>query len=185
MRVAVIVVTMLVAATPSEASPSCMNQAEARQHFPTLHLYWHGPDHCWDATPAQRHRIRQVQRKINPPSQPKWRNSMSAMLADDSLAPSLKASRDAPQDGNDVALGTPWRDRWIDIEQSPVAARWVEIPQAAAAPVVERKAEPPFTLRSAILVLFAFALTLATIEVLFRGSIEQRPRSGRDTDIEK
>ena len=54
MRVAVIVVTMLVATTPTVASESCMSKAEARQHFPTLHIYWHGRDHCWDAMAAHR-----------------------------------------------------------------------------------------------------------------------------------
>jgi hypothetical protein len=33
MRVPVIVVTMLVVTTPSEASRSCMSKTEARQHF--------------------------------------------------------------------------------------------------------------------------------------------------------
>jgi len=38
MRVAMIVVTILVAATPSKASRSCMSKAEARQHFPSLQV---------------------------------------------------------------------------------------------------------------------------------------------------
>jgi hypothetical protein len=79
MRVAVIVVTMLVVTTPSGASQSCMSKAEARQHFPSVHLYWHGPGRCWDAdaTSAQRHQsipgvqprtpIREVQRKNDQP----------------------------------------------------------------------------------------------------------------------
>src|SRR5438445_12912322 len=94
MRVAVIVVTLLVATTPSEASESCMSKAEARQHFPTLHIYWHGPDHCWGAMPAGSHPMHQVrcrapsheaQRAIDQPKidQPTWRDAMSAMLADD------------------------------------------------------------------------------------------------------
>jgi hypothetical protein len=79
MRVAVIVVTMLVVTTPSGASQSCMSKAEARQHFPSVHLYWHSPGHCWDAdaTSAPRHQsipgvqprtpIREVQRKNDQP----------------------------------------------------------------------------------------------------------------------
>jgi hypothetical protein len=187
MRVAMIVVTMLVAAAPSEASQSCMSQAEARQRFPLLHIYWHGPDHCWDATPSRRHPISDVQRETDAPKvdQPKWRDSMSAMLSDDDPARSLKAPRDSVRDGNgDVAAGTPWRDRWVDIEQTPLLARWVDIPQAAAPPVIEQKPAPLVTLRSAVLVLFAFVLTLATIEVLFRGTIDERPRSRRDTGPE-
>jgi hypothetical protein len=65
MRVAVIVVLMLVRATPSEASTSCMTKTEARQHFGSVYIYWHGPEHCWDATPTRRrHQIHKVQQKI-------------------------------------------------------------------------------------------------------------------------
>ena len=66
MRVAVIVVGLVVVSTPSQASRSCMTQAEARRQFATSHLYWHG-SHCWDAmTPSRRvvHRVREnVQRE--------------------------------------------------------------------------------------------------------------------------
>jgi hypothetical protein len=62
MRVVVIVVTMLVVTSPALASESCMSKAEARQHFPAAHIYWHGSDHCWDAMAAQRHQIHSVQR---------------------------------------------------------------------------------------------------------------------------
>jgi hypothetical protein len=192
MRVAVIVVTMLVAATPSKASRSCMSKDEARQHFPTLHLYWHGAGHCWDAMPARRHQadqarhrapIREVERQIDPPkiNQPAWRDSMSAMVAADNLAPSLRASRDDRSNLNDdAAAGTPWRDRWVDVETSPLAARWVDIVQVAPPPIVERKAEPPAVLRGVVLVFFAFVLTLGTTWVLFRGTIDEWPRSGGD-----
>lgn len=29
----------------------CMNESQARAKFPGSHLYWHGPDHCWDNNP--------------------------------------------------------------------------------------------------------------------------------------
>jgi len=67
MRVAVIAVGLVVVSTPSQASRSCMTQAEARQQSATSHLYWHGSGHCWDAmTPSRRvvHRVREnVQRE--------------------------------------------------------------------------------------------------------------------------
>ena len=63
MRVAIIVVTMVVATTPLEASQSCMSKTEARQHFNSSHIYWHGPDHCWDATPPRHHQIHGVRRR--------------------------------------------------------------------------------------------------------------------------
>ncbi len=62
MRVAMIVVTILAATTPLEAAQSCMSKTEARQHFGAVHIYWHGLDHCWDATPG-RHQIHRVQRR--------------------------------------------------------------------------------------------------------------------------
>src|ERR1700704_1164396 len=97
MRVAMIIAVVLVSTTPSEASKSCMTTADARQHFGSVHIYWHGPNHCWDATPTRRHATRTVQRKtstreVKPKTptrevtrkvdRPKWRDSMSEMLAD-------------------------------------------------------------------------------------------------------
>jgi hypothetical protein len=61
MRVAMIVVTMVVATTPLQASQSCMSKAEALQHFQTSYIYWHGADRCWDATPPRQ--IQSVRRK--------------------------------------------------------------------------------------------------------------------------
>jgi hypothetical protein len=63
MRVAMIVVAMVVVTTPLEASQSCMSKTEARQHFRTSHIYWHGPDHCWDATPPRQHQVQGVRRR--------------------------------------------------------------------------------------------------------------------------
>src|SRR6266853_612266 len=42
MRVALFVVFVSVLTTPSEASNSCMSKTEARQHFGSVHIYWHG-----------------------------------------------------------------------------------------------------------------------------------------------
>ncbi|TMJ52136.1 MAG: hypothetical protein E6G85_12675 [Alphaproteobacteria bacterium] len=187
MRVAVIVVTMLVATTPSQASESCMSKAEARQHFPTLHIYWHGPDHCWGAMPAGSHPIHQVrptapshevQREIDQPKidqpkvdQPTWRDSMSAMLPDDDP---MGASRDARPDANDdAAAPTRWGDRWVEIEQAPLAARSVDIAQVAS-PMIERKSEAWIALRGLVLVLIGFALILGAI-VLRATRAPQRP----------
>ena len=63
MRLAVIVLLILVLPSPSEASTSCMTKTEARQHFGSVHIYWHGADHCWDATATQHRQIQNIQRK--------------------------------------------------------------------------------------------------------------------------
>jgi hypothetical protein len=174
MRAAVIVVTIWVAATPSVASESCMSRAEARQHFPSLHIYWHGLDHCWGAAPAGRYQIRRVQRKSPIPEarhdidrpkidQPAWRESMSEMLPDDSSV-NVNAN-----------TGPRWLDRWVEIETSPLVAQWVDISRVASPQgVTERKAEPLATPRGALLVLICFVLTLGIVEVLFRRTIYQR-----------
>ena len=55
MRVAVVVVFVSMLTTPSKASQSCMSKTEARQSFHSSYIYWHGVDHCWDATPIRRY----------------------------------------------------------------------------------------------------------------------------------
>jgi hypothetical protein len=76
MRVVVLVVAVLVIATTSEASSSCLSKGEARRHFGSVHIYWHGADHCWDATSARLHHrlARNVERDLD---QPKRQDSRS------------------------------------------------------------------------------------------------------------
>src|SRR6266704_2167918 len=113
MRVAVIVVFVSVLATASEASKSCMSKTEAHQHFGS-YIYWHGKDHCWDATPPARyHRVRNVQRNVD---KPKWRNSMSKMLPDAEpvqAAPPVPTA--SPAQAAPAVQAAPWVNRWVDI----------------------------------------------------------------------
>ena len=163
MPIAVIAVSMFVmlaVTTPSEASQSCMSKTEARQHFGSVHIYWHGRDHCWDATPTRRHhQINKVQRKLQihevqeKIDQPNWHASVSEMLPDEPAQ-------------------TPWGRSWTNIEpfQHPIVARWVDIVQVASLPI-ERKPELRVTPRSVELVFLAIVMTLGTIEALFRCTI--------------
>ena len=161
---------MLVSVKAPEASQSCMSGTEARQHFGSSHIYWRGQDHCQDATPgARRHQIldfqqaypvSQVGRKVD---QPGWQVSMPGMLAGD----------------QETARG-PWADRWVDIEtplSSIVAQPASKLEQKPPPSIIERKSEPILAPRAVVLVFVAFilALTLATIELLFRGMIHERP----------
>jgi hypothetical protein len=157
MRVAVFVVLVLVTGSPAEASQSCMTKTEARQHFGSVHIYWHGRDHCWDATPIRRHhrahkvhQIRKVQRKLD---LPKWYESMSEMLPDEEPAEDLAK--------------TSWADRWVDIEprQRPI----VDTAGLAPSTVIERRPEPMLTPRGVVMAIIAIALTLAIVELLFGG----------------
>ena len=195
MRVAMIIAVVLVSATPSEASKSCMTKAEARQHFGSVHIYWHGPDRCWDATPTRRHAARKIERKtatrevkreVDQPKgidQPKWRDSMSEMLASSDPVQSIGTTVDARRYGSDnVVAGTPWIDRWTDIEAPPLAARWVDIAPGERPPVIERKAHRSVRPPGIVVVFIIFVvLALATIEVLLGGRFYQWRQSGRMT----
>jgi hypothetical protein len=167
MRVAVIVAFVTLLTTPSEASTSCMSKTEAREHFGTVYLYWHGPEHCWDATPIRRHhqihkvrdapptrrhhQMHKVQQEID---EPKWYASMSEMMPDEE------------------SVKTTWVNRWVDIEpaQLPIVARWIDIVQAAPPPIIERKPEPMVTPRGVAMVIITIALTLVIVEILFGGA---------------
>ena len=151
MRVAVIVVFVSLLTTRSEASTSCMSKTEARQHFGTVYLYWHGPEHCWDATPTHlhgvRHRVRHpepTQRFVVPIPSPDLRRSANAMATDEP----------------EIELIIPWVDRWTDITQRTPPASIV---------VTDRKSEPTVTSRDAVMVIIAIVLTLAVVEFLFGG----------------
>ena len=184
MRVAVVVVFVSILATASEASTSCMTRTEARRHFGSAHLYWHGADHCWNVTAVRRHhRIHYVReksihhareqadhqdrekadRQARPKADhqaepkidhPKWHESMSQMLP-----------------GDEEPVRTSWVDRWVDIEaaQSPLGARWVDIVQAAPADIMAAESEPMITPRSVMMVITVLTLTLAIVEFLIIG----------------
>jgi hypothetical protein len=180
MRIGVIVVSMLVLTTSSQASESCMTKTEARQHFGSVHIYWHGKDHCWDATSTRQHHrihtVRQkkqidtvqqtVQQKIH---QPSWHDSMSEMLPDE--AP-VRAPWVAPE----ASVRTPWAAPRVDIEppQISMAERWVDIAQVAP-PRVIRKPEPMVTPRGVVMVIIIITLTLAIVMIF------EQPRSRRNT----
>jgi hypothetical protein len=158
MRVAVLVV-FLVVTTPSEASMSCMSKTEARQHYGSLHIYWHGKDHCWDATRSNqrdatrtlRHgQVHRVQQEID---KPKWHEAMSEMLPDVNT------------------LQRSWVDRWVDIEPPPpIASRWVDIAQVTSPPTIEPHPQPTVVPRGVLLVLVfvVLAMTLVIVEVPLR-----------------
>ena len=168
MRVALFVVFVSVLTTPSEASNSCMSKTEARQHFGSVHIYWHGKDHCWDATPIRRHHT--VRQNIHPPTaqrkidQPKWHDAMSEMLP------------------NEEPVQSPWVDRWIDIEPPPIDARWVDIAQVG--PPSNSRPESIVTPRGVMMVIITIVLMLVIVEILFGGMIYERLESRRNTPVD-
>jgi hypothetical protein len=127
-----------------------MSVAEARQHFGLVHIYWHGADHCWDASPGrrQRHIIHTVAPK---PDRSKWRDAMSEMVVTDTKVAQI-----------------PWLERWVDIKSSelPLVARWVDIPQAAPPPIAE-----PMTMSLTVVLLFG--LLVITLPLALMGVLPQ------------
>jgi hypothetical protein len=170
MRVAVFFALMLMVVTPSGASESCMSVIEARQHFGSMHIYWHGADHCWDASRGRQQR-RIAHTAAPKPDQRKWRDAMSEMVPDAQMTQIL------------------WLDRWVDIKPSglPLTLRRVDIPrQATPPPTAEpttRSIEPttrsigPTTRSLTVMMLFALlviALPLAIIRALPQSMIYRR-----------
>jgi hypothetical protein len=165
MRVAVFYALILMVATPSLASESCMSVTEARQHFGLVHIYWHGADHCWDASPGRRQR--RITHAVAPkPDQRKWRDAMSAMVPDARLASEIAPDAQIPQ--------IVWLNRWVDIKPSelPLVAHRLDIPHHAAPPPTAEPATRALT----VMLLFALlviALPLAMI-ALPQGMIYRR-----------
>ena len=160
MRVALVVVFVSVLTTPSEASQSCMSKTEARQSFHSSHIYWHGVDHCWDATPIRRHGGQHrapepTPAAVTPMPSPDLRRSANAMAVDE------------PETG--LITATPWVERWTDITQVASPQFVVAIP----------KPEPMTTPRVVVMVIITIILTIAIVEVLFHGMINERMRKRR------
>src|SRR5579871_4293816 len=93
MRIAVFVMSMLVVTAPCYALQSCMTKDEARKQFATSHLYWHGADHCWDASPGRRQPAARNVQQGNITSVQKedgetpWRDARSQLLSPDASPP--------------------------------------------------------------------------------------------------
>ena len=193
MRTAAVFLFVLLAASPANASKSCMTMAEARAQFATSHLYWHGPDHCWDATAPQHRIVRRVKPKEQQQTEgedtapsiaaqddaaparrePKWRNAMSEMLPADtpgvaSALPSLPAI---------AATGMNWLDRWVDVAQVAPPSflrRNTELAAAEVSTSAGQKADPMVTPMRLILVFLSIVVILAVIELLFRNTVHER-----------
>jgi hypothetical protein len=198
LRVAVIVVAVLTVTSPSQASQSCMTKAEARKHYASSHIYWHGPDHCWDATPPRhgvhgvrrREPTREVERKIDqgkpeiakpdltPDPVPKWRDSMSEMLPD--TEQNLTAARRDAADASGAAVmrsdaGTTVAS--TSRTSASLASRWVDIVQVVP-PTAETKLEPAVAPSGTLLPYAAsFVLAAGFIVLLLGFTLRQWPRS--------
>jgi hypothetical protein len=50
----VAIVVIVFAPMHAASAASCMTKSEARHAYSTSYIYWHGANHCWDATPGGR-----------------------------------------------------------------------------------------------------------------------------------
>jgi hypothetical protein len=171
---AVIAISMLVAltmGTPSKASHHCMSKAQARQHFGSVHLYWHGRAHCWDATAPGR-----VRESRKAPAA-RWRDALSEILPESKsgILPESKSGILPESKPVQTIVAPSWLERWVDIgpSQLPLAADKVDSGRPQSPPVAERESRSGFSPRLLLLACIAVAigLTLATIEFLFRRTI--------------
>jgi hypothetical protein len=51
---AIALVVLVIAPIHAASAAACMTKSEAREAYSTSYLYWHGANHCWDATPNGR-----------------------------------------------------------------------------------------------------------------------------------
>jgi hypothetical protein len=195
MRVAIFLAAsaLALASSPSIASPSCMTQAEARAKFPTQHLWWHGANRCWDATPGRRQLAKRIEARKQADAEPevkatraapeekkpeekkpvvsndrRWRDAMSRMRPEDfagSVGPA-RAEASADPSGTPAVPRVNFFERWVDIAQSvpPMAGKAAPADLAADA----RAAEPLVTPTRVMLGLLVLILTLGFFELLRR-----------------
>jgi hypothetical protein len=180
----VVFVAAMVIAAPMPASAACFSISEARQHFGSVHLYWHGSDHCWDASPgrrrdaattprhARKHERREAER-------PKWREARSELAADneptrapESTGDQRVATPDAPPiriaPVKLVSFLSDWTERWVDIDQvvPDHSAKAQSSLLAASAP--EQKVDLVLVLHGLALFTFGFGLVLTFIALVKR-----------------
>jgi len=186
MRISVVVVAVIVVATPASASAACMSIGEARQHFGSVHLYWHGSDHCWDASPGRRrdaaraqHQAREQKRAGS--ERPKWRDARSELVANNAPAQAHQDTADQPVAAADpppiritpvrrVSLFGDWSERWVDVEQivaaPPIKANSASIP----APASELSADLRLVVRGLAFFMFGFGLVLTFVTLMMRSN---------------
>ena len=180
MRVALFVAALIVVSipaltAPSHGSSSCMSQSEARQHYGSVHLYWHGPEHCWDATPGRHRLVRRAQptterQAERGSSHSDWRQARSEMLPGDGLP----GKTETPAVRR--VASTNWQDRWIEIAQVVPRSEPERQPKSTVLPSAAAADPEPSNMPHFVVILafFAFLLIFATIEILLRNGEQQK-----------
>ena len=198
MRVAVIVVGLVVVSTPSQASRSCMTRAEARQQFPTSHLYWYGSGHCWYAMTPSRHVVHRVRVVFNGIA---WADHSHVLKPGNRSQDRELVQREAQRDPAEPNNPEPkwreamsemltvneapspsmnWENRWVEIAQAPPTLAGDKAAQEDASANAGHRIEPMFTPMRVLLAFLDLVLTLALIGTLFRSTIYEAMTGSRD-----
>jgi hypothetical protein len=207
MRVVLFVVVMLSMATTSEASKSCMSKIEARRHFGQVHLYWHGADHCWDATSSgpSSQTVHKVARKIDQPrmDQPteqdvNWQVSKPEDSERRDATPQASKpqaskpqaskwrvsgwqdsmSRMIPDDEPvQTSVQGSWTDRWVDIEPTQLPLAARWVDIAPVTPAISRSTPDP-ELRVMMFVLVFIVIALTLTIIQVRFRALRGPDEG-------
>jgi hypothetical protein len=172
---------LVAALIPAQASSECPTHAEARQTFPTSHLYWHGKDHCWDASAA-----RTKKTSIARPDRRPERRALSELTAKPSNGTVTVGVASSTANAADLQAAVPaglrhWSDTMAvaeTIETTPWINRWPDQPikppsrPAVAGAVANASLASHRGMVAGIMVL---VLSLALLEILFGGT-KQRTR---------
>jgi hypothetical protein len=182
MRVAVVVVLILLAAPSSRASDSCMTKDEARNHFGTSYLYWHGPDHCWDASPSRRPSARNIQQqnvqKENVEALPKvdpvprkdsnWREARSELVIPVAAPP---IAQPQPLERNEVAAEDSVSVSRASLAKVPHRLNVQKTDRAPSSGSGDRSTTPAVVAASVILILLSCLVLVATREFRRNGTV--------------
>lgn len=153
-----------------------MTKAEARSHFATTYLYWHGKDRCWDASRGRPQPVRSIQQK-NVQSvrgrdrEPDWREAHSEVLPADTASAAQQLQPSKPNErASERSSGVPSANRPVD----PVpATRRLNVRISDSIPILKaatRSAVPPIAAGGIILILLISMMIVAVAEFL-RGRV--------------
>jgi len=184
MRISVVFVAVMVIAAPVPATAACMSIGEARQHFGSVHLYWHGSDHCWDASPGRRRDAATPQRHARgherpEPRRPKWREARSELVADNGAVRTSQDTADQPVATPDappvkvlpvklVSFLSDWTERWVDVEQVGADRLIKAQSMSQTPPASDQKTDFTLVVHGLALFTFGFGLVLTFVAVVMR-----------------
>jgi hypothetical protein len=191
----VAIVVLVVAPMHAASAASCMTKSEARQAYSTSYLYWHGADHCWDATPngrrdiaGQRHhfvlphrdedQVAQAQPQPQPALRAQLQPAIQAQSQPEEPAPlplPILTSADLIRAGHTMRieeLESTLRDRWPDTNMEFQNIEFQTKPVLIASAAAD--AEPIVPVRIVMLSIGVILVICTVLEVAFGARIAQR-----------